>query len=329
MLAGTAEVYDHEMPGGQLTNLQEQAKNVGLGDRWPDIARTYAEVNRLLGDIVKVTPSSKVVGDMALFMVQNNLKADDVLDEDRHLAFPDSVVEMLEGKLGTPTGGWPAKLQKVVLKGRKALKGRPAEHLPKVDFAAVAKEVEGKIKHAPSESQLLSYLMYPKVMTDFESHLRAFSDTSGLPSDVFFYGMKPGREISVDIEPGKTLIVRFLAVGDADPDGMRTVFFELNGQPRSVRVPDKAIAKPAGPARPKADPDKPGQVAAPMPGKVGGVAVAVGQTVAKGDKLLSIEAMKMETAVYAPVAGKVAEIHVKPGVTVESRDLLVTLEPAK
>ena len=326
MLAGTAEVYRHEMPGGQVTNLQEQAKSMGLGDRWPEVAGTYADVNRLFGDIVKVTPSSKVVGDLALFLVRNNLTADDVLDEDRNLNFPESVVELMEGKLGIPPGGWPAKLQKIILRGRKPLKGRPADHLPKVNLDAVRKELEGKIKHHPSDTDLMSYLMYPKVLVDFDHHRKAYSDTSVLPTPAFFYGMRPGQEINVDIEPGKTLVIRFLAVGDADPDGMRTVFFELNGQPRGVRVADKKLTKAAGPARPKADPDKPTEVGAPMPGKIGGVAVSTGQKVAKGDKLLSIEAMKMETAVYSPMAGRVKEVHVKPGAVVDARDLLVTLE---
>lgn len=326
MLAGTAEVYEHEMPGGQVTNLQEQAKSLGLGLRWPEVAAAYVEVNRLFGDIVKVTPTSKVVGDLALFMVGNNLAPADLLDEGRHLAFPASVVEFFEGKLGQPYQGFPEKLQRIILSGRKPMTVRPGVALPPTDFDKVKAELEAKLKSPATEHQLQSHLMYPKVAADFEAHLAAYSDTSVLPTDVFFYGMKPGREMSVDIEPGKTLIVKFLTVGGADADGLRTVFFELNGQPRSVRVADRAL-KPATTARAKADPGNPGHVAAPMPGKVGGVAVGVGQKVAKGEKLLTIEAMKMESSVYAPVAGKVKEINVTPGSTVDGKDLLVVIEP--
>lgn len=328
MRAGTAEVYKHEMPGGQVTNLQEQSKALGLGERWPEVARMYAKVNELFGDIIKVTPTSKVVGDMAIFMVSNNLSPEDLLDEDRHLSFPESAVELFQGKLGQPYGGFPAKLQKIILRGKKPLTKRPGEVLPATRFEAIQSEVEGKVKHAVSETELLSYLMYPKVMTDFDAHRRLYSDVSVLPTTAFFYGMKPGQEVTVEIEAGKTLIVKFITIGEANEEGIREVFFELNGQPRNARVLDTSL-KPAGPLRTKADPDNPAHVAAPMPGKIGGLPITVGQEVKKGDKLLSIEAMKMETAVYAPISGKVKELHVKVGSSIESRDLLVTLEPIK
>ncbi|MCE9589751.1 MAG: pyruvate carboxylase [Planctomycetes bacterium] len=328
MVAGTAEVYKHEMPGGQVTNLQEQAKSLGLGPRWHEVAKAYADVNQLFGDIIKVTPTSKVVGDMALFLVTNNLTANDVLDESRDLSFPESVIELFEGKLGQPVGGWPAKVQKIILRDRKPLKGRPGELLPATDFAATRKEVEAKVRHTISDTDLMSYLMYPKVFVEFDAHRRQYGETSVLPTEAFFYGLKSGREAPVDIEPGKTLIIKFLTVGDADVDGEREVFFELNGQPRSVRVLDRSL-KATGPTHVKADPDKPEQIAAPMPGKVATVVVSAGHTVGKGEKLLSLEAMKMETSVFAPMAAKVKEVHVRPGSTVQTRDLLVTLEPIK
>ena len=328
MVAGTAEVYQHEMPGGQVTNLQEQAKGLGLGSRWDEVKRAYADVNMLFGDIIKVTPTSKVVGDMALFLVSNNLSSKDVLDEARELAFPESVIELFEGKLGQPYGGFPAEVMRCILKKRKPLKDRLGATLPATDFAAVRKELEAKIRRAPSDTDVQSYLMYPTVFIDFEAHRRLHSDMSVLPTDAFFYGMKPGAEVTIEIDPGKTLIVKFIAVGEPDAQGLRTVFFELNGQPRNASVQDRKL-KPAGPPRVKADADNPGHVAAPMPGKVGAVAASVGANVNKGDKLLSIEAMKMEASVYAPIAGRVKEVHVRPGSSVDARDLLVAIEPVK
>lgn len=327
MLASTAEVYQHEMPGGQVTNLQEQAKSMGLGPRWPEVARMYAEVNKLFGDIIKVTPTSKVVGDMALFMVANNLKPEDLFDETRNISFPASVVELFEGKLGQPLGGWPKELQRIILRGKPALTKRPGEVLPPTNFDKVLRELEEKIKREPTETDLLNYLMYPTVYLDLEQHRKQFGDTSILPTDVFFYGMRPGVEITVELEPGKSLIAKFLTISDPAEDGTREVFFELNGQPRSVRVADRSL-KASKPAHVKADPDNPGHVASPMPGKVSTLTVQAGQSVKKGDKLLSIEAMKMETAVYAPIDGTVKDVRVKPGTQVESRDLLLSIEPA-
>jgi pyruvate carboxylase len=326
MKAGTAGVYKHEIPGGQITNLKEQAQNLGLGARWREILRTYADVNELFGDIVKVTPSSKVVGDMTLYLVANNLKAKDVLDETRELSLPKSVVELFEGRLGQPVGGFPKKLQQIILRDRKPLKGRPADALPRVDLAAVRSELRAKIKSTPTDTDLMSYLMYPREFPEFDSHRRLYGDTSVLPTEVFFFGMKTAQEISVEIDPGKTLIIKFIAVGEPDSEGLRAVFFELNGAPRQVRVQDRAI-KASKEVRAKADPDNPGHIAAPMPGKVVQVVVSTGQQVARGQKLLSIEAMKMETSVYSPIPARVKEAHVLPGTTVEARDLLITLDP--
>ncbi|HSZ58782.1 MAG TPA: pyruvate carboxylase, partial [Tepidisphaeraceae bacterium] len=234
--AGSAEVYHHEMPGGQYTNLRQQAKALGLGDRWTEIADAYAQVNQLFGDIVKVTPSSKVVGDMALFMVTNNLTAMDVLAPNKKLNFPHSVVEMMQGMLGQPEGGWPKVFQKIVLDtaGVKPIKGRPGAKMPKVDFAAARSELAGKIKGEPRDVDVLSYVLYPNVFIDYDKHLRSFDNTSVIPTPAFFYGMQSGEEIAVEIEPGKTLIIRYLTTGQPREDGMRTIFFELNGQPREV-----------------------------------------------------------------------------------------------
>jgi pyruvate carboxylase len=327
MKAGTAEVYLHEMPGGQYTNLRQQAKSLHLAERWHEVADMYAQVNRLFGDIVKVTPSSKVVGDMALFMVTNNLSPMDVLTPQKKLNFPRSVVEMMQGMLGQPEGGWPKVLQKIVLDsaGVKPIKGRPGEKMPKVDFAKAKHDLAEKIHHEPRDVDVLSYLLYPQVFLDYDKHLRQYDNTSVIPTPPFFYGMQSGDEIAVEIEPGKTLIVRYLTTSDPREDGMRTVFFELNGQPREVNVPDRSLEGHLH-KHPKADREDPDQVPAPMPGKVSSVAISKGQAVKEGERLLSIEAMKMETAVYSPRAAKVRDVLVKPGSVVSAGDLLVVLE---
>jgi pyruvate carboxylase len=322
----SAEVYRHEMPGGQSTNLMQQAQALGLGDRWPEVRSMYAEVNRMFGDVIKVTPSSKVVGDMALFMLANNLTPADVLEGSRELAFPESVVEFFEGRLGQPPGGFPPGLQKRVLRGRKPITDRPGALLPPVDFAAARKEVEGKVQRPVTERELTSYLLYPRVFPELADHLRKYSDTGVLPTPAFFYGVEPGEEISAEIEPGKTLFIKFLTVGDPHEDGRRLVFFELNGQPREVLVQDQALAGVAGAGPRKAEPGNPLEVGSPMPGAVVTVAVAEGEEVAAGQKLLTLEAMKMETTLYAERAGRVAEVLAKPGTQVEAGDLLVKFE---
>jgi pyruvate carboxylase len=324
---GTAEVYLHEMPGGQFTNLRQQAKSLGLEGRWHEIADTYAQVNQLFGDIVKVTPSSKVVGDLALYMVTNNLTAMDVLSPDRKLNFPRSVVEMMQGMLGFPEGGWPKVFQKIVLDsaGAKPIKGRPGAKMPKVDFRATRKELAAKMRQEPRDVDVLSYLLYPQVFLDYEKHLKQYDNTSVIPTPAFFYGLQSGDEIAVEIEPGKTLIVRYLTTSEPREDGMRTIFFELNGQPREVNVPDRSLEGHLH-KHPKADPEDPDDVAAPMPGKISTVAVSKGQAVKEGERLLSIEAMKMETAVYSPRKAKVKDVLVKPGSVVTAGDLLIVLE---
>jgi pyruvate carboxylase len=289
----------------------------------------YAEVNKLFGDVVKVTPTSKVVGDMALFMVGTNLSADDVLYGPRELAYPESVVEFFEGRLGQPPGGFPKLLQKRVLRGRKPLRGRPGASLPPADLEKTREDLHRRFKHNVNDQELVSNLLYPKVVPEFIEHLRKYSDTSVLPTPVFFHGLAPAEEVAVEIETGKTLIIKFLTVGDPHPDGTRQVFFELNGQPREVVVQDKALTGQGGKGRSKADPSDPLQVAAPMPGLVVSVTVSPGEQVAPGQKLLAMEAMKMETTLYAERGGRVAELLVKPGTQVEAGDLLIRYEEAK
>jgi pyruvate carboxylase len=320
--ASSAEVYLHEMPGGQSTNLQEQARALGLAGRWHEITRAYAEVNRLFGDIIKVTPTSKVVGDMALFMVANSLTPDDVLHGSRELAFPESVVELFEGRLGQPPGGFPPELQKRVLRGRQPFTDRPGAHLPPADFEKTREALQKQLGRTVDGREVVTHLLYPRVFPEFAAHEAKYSDTSVLPTPVFFYGLEPGEEISVDIEKGKTLIIRFLTVGDPDAQGNRLVFFELNGTPREVVVQDRSIA-PAVQRQPKAKPGNPLHVAAPMPGLVASVLVAAGKEVAPGEKLFTLEAMKMETTVYAERAGTVAEVLVGPATQVEAGDLLL------
>jgi pyruvate carboxylase len=337
---GSAEVYLHEMPGGQYTNLKEQAASMGVTHRWPEIARTYAEVNQLFGDIVKVTPSSKVVGDMALFLFSRGIKPADVVNlEAGATPFPESVIDMMMGGLGWPEGGWPEQVWRVILgekrfvearaKYRAAVrkgKSRPAKAAPGLDLAKVRQELAEKLRRTATEDDLYSHLMYPQVFADFTRHQQAFGDVSVLPTPAFFYGLKVGEEVSISIEEGKILIVRLISVGAPDKDGRRTVNYELNGITREAFILDRTVA-PKTKARPKADLGDVNQVAAPIPGLVATLSVSVGTKVAKGDKLLMMEAMKMQTTVYAPCDGVVAELHVALSETVESKDLLIKLRP--
>jgi len=326
--AGSARLYLHEIPGGQYTNLREQAAAMGLGHRWHEVERTYAEVNQLFGDIVKVTPSSKVVGDMALFLMAKDMRPEDILHLDVHhdLALPNSVVEMFAGALGTPPEGWPKKLQRIVLRGERASHGRPGANLDPVDFAATEKTLEEKLQHSVRRDEVLSYLMYPDVFVKYDHFRHTYSDVSVLPTPAFFYGLRSGDEINVEIEPGKALIIKFLAVGEPRPDGTRTLFFELNGQPREVTVRDRAL-RVAEHAHPKADPADPGQVGAPTPGLITVISAQLNQTVARGAKLMTLEAMKMQSNIYAPIAGRVTKLLVAPGQHVEAKDLLLTIAP--
>jgi pyruvate carboxylase len=328
--SGTADVYIHEMPGGQYTNLREQAENLGLGHHWPEIARMYADVNRAFGDIVKVTPSSKVVGDMALFLIQHGMSVNEFenLPVTHSLSIPNSVVEMFEGSLGEPEGGWPKKIARVILHGAKPRRGRPGARLAPIDFDETRALIEKKTGQKSTETDLVSYVMYPDVFLKFARARATYGDLTVLPSPAFFYGIRQGDEVPLELEPGKTLVVKFLTIGDPHHDGSRTVFFELNGQPREVNVRDRKL-KVEVQANPKADPANPGHVGAPIPGAVTSIAVELNQEVRKGDKLLVMEAMKMQTTVYAPVGGRVIERLVHVGQTVEPKDLLVAIEEVK
>jgi len=278
----------------------------------------------MFGDIVKVTPTSKVVGDMALLMVSNGLTRQAVLDPDTEIAFPESVVQLFHGDLGQPVGGFPEDLQRKVLKGSPARQRRPGAEMPPANLAALREEASVRAARAVTDQQFASYLMYPKVFTDYAADRRRFSDVAILPTPVFFYGMEPGQEISVDLERGKTLIVRYVTQSEPHEDATRTVFFELNGQPRSVRVTDRSQV-PKRPPQRKVDAANPKHIGAPMPGTVATVSVALGQKVRRGDVVLTIEAMKMEAAVRAEIDGEVAELLVKPTAQIDAKDLLVVL----
>ncbi len=324
--SGSAEVYEHEMPGGQYTNLKEQAASMGLSSRWREIARTYAEVNQLFGDIVKVTPSSKVVGDMAMFLITRGIKPADVLNlEPGSTPFPESVIDMLKGNLGQPIGGWPKQLQEVVLGKQKPLSDRPGAHYKPANLKKIQEELSVKLKHEATDDDLYSHLMYPEVFAAFTKFAREYSNVSVLPTPAFFYGLKLGEEISVDIEEGKTLFIKLINIGSVDKDGRRVVNFELNGMPREVSIQDRSV-QPKTKSRVKADPADPLQIGAPIPGLITAISGSVGTKVAKGDKLIVLEAMKMQTTIYASDDGVIAEILVAVSDTVESKDLLVKLK---
>ncbi len=332
---GSAEVYLHEMPGGQYTNLKEQAASMGVSHRWPEIARTYAEVNQLFGDIVKVTPSSKVVGDMALFLFSRGVKPADVVNlEPGGQGFPDSVVDMMSGGLGWPENGWPEEVQKVVLGPQRAAQARkdyakgviPGAVATPADLDKLRADLSATLKRVCTEDDLYSYLMYPQVFTDFTKVQKEYSDVSVLPTHAFFYGLRRGEEINVAIEEGKSLIIKLVNVSEPDKDGRRTISYELNGMTREAMIADKKIA-PSAKTRPKADINDPNQIAAPIPGLIASISVSVGHKVAKGEKLLMMEAMKMQTTVYATNDGVIDAINAAVGETVESKDLLIKIRP--
>ncbi|SHE49173.1 pyruvate carboxylase [Litoreibacter ascidiaceicola] len=326
MQAPASEVYLHEMPGGQFTNLKAQARSVGLEERWHEVAQTYADVNQMFGDIVKVTPSSKVVGDMALMMVSQGLTRAQVEDPNTDVAFPDSVIDMMRGNLGQPPGGWPKAIQKKILKGEKPMTHRPGEKLEPVDLEAARAEVSAKLGGRDIDNEDLNgYLMYPKVFTDYAERHKIYGPVRTLPTRTFFYGMEPGEEISAEIDPGKTLEIRMQAVGETDDAGDAKVFFELNGAPRVVRVPNRK-ASSATARMPKAEVGNPNHIGAPMPGVVATVAARAGAEVKEGDLLLTIEAMKMETGIHAERDAIIKAVHVVPGGQIDAKDLLIEFE---
>ena len=326
LAAPASEVYLHEMPGGQFTNLKAQARSLGLEERWGDVAKTYADVNQMFGDIVKVTPSSKVVGDMALMMVSQGITRDQVEDPETDVAFPDSVIDMMRGNLGQPPGGFPTGIVNKVLKGEAPNTERPGKHLAPVDLEAKRQEVSDQLDGAPIDDEDLNgYLMYPKVFTDYMQRHKTYGPVRTLPTKTFFYGMEPGEEITAEIDPGKTLEIRLQAVGETTDDGEVKVFFELNGQPRVIRVPNR-IVKATTAAKPKAELGNANHIGAPMPGVVASVAVQAGQEVRDGDLLLTIEAMKMETGIHAERDAVIKQTHVGAGAQIDAKDLLIELE---
>jgi len=320
--SGTAEVYRHEIPGGQYSNYKPQVAGLGLLDKWEECKDMYRKVNLLFGDIVKVTPSSKVVGDMAMFLVKNNLEPEDVFKPGQDLAFPESVVGLFKGMLGQPYQGLPEKLQKIVLKGQDPIHVRPGELLEPADLEAERKKAEAKVGHKVDDRQLASFLLYPSVWAEYDRHRQEYSDTAVLPTKQFLYGLEPGHETTIEIEPGKQLIVKLVTVGPLAKDGTREVFFELNGEARAVLVKDQSAAKDDT-VRAKADKGNPKHVGAPMPGKIVKLAVKPGDEVKAGAVLLVTEAMKMETNVKAKQEGKVLEVRYAEGAKVEKEDLLL------
>ncbi len=325
MRAGTSDVYLHEMPGGQVTNLRAQARSMGLEDRWHEIAHTYAEVNRAFGDVVKVTPIAKTVGDMALALVAAGQTVAQMTDPETEIAFPESVVTFFKGEVGQPHGGFPEALQAKVLRGAEPITARPGSLMAPVDLEARRREASEAMEgHTVDDEDLASYLLYPKVYLDYMGRRRRFGPVRVLPTPTFFYGMQPGHEIAVDLRPGVTLVIRLQAISEPDEKGEVKLFFELNGQPRMVRIEDARFAGAAQKSE-KADPTNPTHVAAPMPGIVGRVAVTPGQRVQAGDLLLTLEAMKMETGIAAERAGVVERVVAAAGTQVDAKDLLLTL----
>lgn len=318
------EVYRHEMPGGQFSNLKQQAKSVGLGERWDEVKDMYHRVNMMFGDIIKVTPSSKVVGDMTLFMVQNNLTEEDIMEHGDTLDFPQSVIEFFEGRLGTPYQGFPEKLRKIVLKDRKPLSGRPGLLLPPVDFDAVRKEL-AELGADTSDEAVIAYCLYPKVFKDYTEFKHEYDDISVLDTPTFFFGMRRGESIHVTIEKGKMLIIKLIHISEADDDGNRIVSFEFNGQPRDIKLRDKHV-KTTGVVRRKVDKTRIGEVGATLSGSVVKILVNPGQMVSKGDPVIVTEAMKMETTITSPIDGVIGEVLVREGSRIESGDCLLVVE---
>ncbi|NME05196.1 pyruvate carboxylase [Psychrobacillus sp. BL-248-WT-3] len=325
MISPHSEIYVHEMPGGQYSNLQQQAKAVGLGDRWEEVKSMYSRVNLLFGDIVKVTPSSKIVGDMALFMVQNNLDELSVVTRGKKIDFPDSVIEFFEGYIGQPHGGFPEELQKVVLKDREPITVRPGELLEPVDFNAVKELLFNKLERPVNSQEILAYTLYPKVFDEYCATEKNFGDVSVLDTPTFLYGMRLGEEIEVEIEVGKTLIIKLVSISKPDKEGNRIIYFELNGQPREITIQDMNMEVSSF-SKLKAEPSNESHIGATMPGTVLKVEVATGDEVRRGQHLIITEAMKMETTVQAPFDGIVKAIHVGAGEAIATGDLLIEME---
>ena len=323
--SGTAQVYYHEIPGGQYSNYKPQVEGLGLGHRWEECKEMYRKVNDMFGDLVKVTPSSKIVGDMAMFMVQNNLEPEDVYERGDDLTFPQGVVDFFKGMIGQPYGGFPEKLQKIILKGEQPLTHRPGELLEPADFVLKKEELEKKLGHKVSERDVLSAVLYPGVFEEFDRFRQEYSDVSVLPTPVFFYGLDVGDEVTIDIEEGKTLIVKLNAIGRVREDGTRHIYFELNGEPRSTTIKDLSVESDES-SHVKADPDDSKEIGAPMPGKIFKLMISVGDEVSEGDVLMVTEAMKMETNIKAKKDGVIKDLLFGEGDQIEQGDLLIVLD---
>jgi pyruvate carboxylase len=318
------DIYRYEIPGGQYTNLQPQVISLGLGSRFDEVKEMYKQVNDMLGGIVKVTPSSKMVGDLAIFMVQNGLTPENICEKGKGLSYPDSVVSYFKGMMGQPAWGFPEELQKIVLKGEEPITCRPGELLPPVDFDAAWKEVE-KFCPETNMKQVIAYCFYPKVVKEFWEHAKEYGYLMRMGSHVFFNGMALGETNKINIEDGKTLVIKYLGLGELDEEGNRVVEFELNGMRREVSVPDPAAVSTAKQVT-LADPEDKSQVGASIPGLVSKINVKVGDTVEENQVIAVIEAMKMETSVTARMAGKIKAILVDEGSTVKAGELLITIE---
>ncbi|CAM2005774.1 pyruvate carboxylase [Acanthopleuribacter pedis] len=323
--AGTAEVYRHEIPGGQYSNLRPQAISLGLGHRWNEIKDMYRVVNDMLGQVIKVTPSSKAVGDMALFMVQNDLTPELVIQRGKDLAFPQSFVNLMKGMMGQPDGGFPADLQKAVIKDESAITVRPGQLLEDFDFEAAAAKLEKRFGRTFSDEELVTYALYPQVFVDFVTFVNEYGDLSVLDTPTFFYGLGLDEEKAIEIEPGKTLIVKLLAFGEPHENGRRELFFELNGRARNVMVFDKSTGVTRK-TKLKADPDQPNHVAAPMSGKITELKVKKGEKVKEGQKLMVTEAMKMLNLIVAPKSGVIVNLPLGAGEQVDPGDLVAEIE---
>ncbi len=323
--ASSTEIYKHEMPGGQYSNLEQQAKGVGLGDKFDKVKEMYTMVNKMFGNIVKVTPSSKVVGDMALFMVQNNLTEEDIYQRGLEIDFPDSVIKFFQGYLGQPYGGFPEDLRRIILKEKEHITCRPGELLPPIDFKKIELDLQEKLNRSTNDHDILSYLMYPQVFIDLENHHNEYSDVSVLDTPTFFYGLRLGEDIAVEIEKGKTLIIKLMAISELQVDGTRTIYYELNGIPREIVVKDHS-AKVVLEKRRKAEENNPKHIGASMPGKVLKLLVKTGEKIKKGEHVIVTEAMKMETTIQSSRDAVIKDIYVKPGDIIETNDLLIEFE---
>ena len=326
LVAGSAEIYEYEIPGGQYSNLKPQVESFGLGHKFNEIKSMYKTVNEMVGDIVKVTPSSKMVGDFAIFMVQNDLTPENIYEKATNLAFPDSVVSYFKGMMGQPAHGFPEKLQKLVLKGEQPITGRPGELLPPEDFENIKKHLEEKFNMVPTNKDVLSYALYPDVFEGYLKYISEFGDLSRVGSDVFFHGLKEGETCELEIASGKNFMIKLLEIGKLDLEGNKTLVFEVDGNRREIKIKDKNNkTAPQALAKKIADPEDALEIGAPIPGNVLAILVEEGQEVKENDPVMIIEAMKMETRVTSSVGGTIKSIYVKEGQQVSAGELLVSL----